>query len=296
MDCKTLLYRAKSWLRHQLTAWNTGGEGVHSPYLFEWVRMVMMDTNSYYKWEEIERCREKMLRDSRVIHFVDYGRSRSELMDATLMDNGRCAIEQRRVCDIARRSLTKRKYAEMLFRLVNWLGRPLLTSPSRGGIGDETLEDRKGLTIVELGTSLGVTTAYMAAMDSRNRVVTFEGCEAVANMAKENWKALNINNIECRVGEIDVEELVGDIEYLDMAFIDANHTYEGTCKYFDVLAGKVREKSVIVVDDIHYSEEMEKAWKAICADERVTSTIDLYQMGLVFFDKHYWKRHYTMRL
>ena len=298
MELKVALYRAKSWLRHQLTAWNTGGEGVHSPYLFEWVRMVMMDKNAYYIWGEIERCREKMLRDERELEFVDYG---SAIKSRSLENGSEAAYslefrDVRRVCDIARRSLAKRKYAQMLSRLVNWLGSPLLTSPSRGGIGDETLEDRKGLTIVELGTSLGVTTAYMAAMDSRNRVVTFEGCEAVANMAKENWKALNINNIECRVGEIDVEELVGDIEHLDVAFIDANHTYVSTCEYFDVLAGKVREKSVIVVDDIHYSEEMEKAWKAICADERVTSTIDLYQMGLVFFDKHYWKRHYTMRL
>ena len=258
----------------------------------------MMDKNAYYIWGEIERCREKMLRDERELEFVDYG---SAIKSRSLENGSEAAYslefrDVRRVCDIARRSLAKRKYAQMLSRLVNWLGSPLLTSPSRGGIGDETLEDRKGLTIIELGTSLGVTTAYMAAMDSRNRVVTFEGCEAVANMAKENWKALNINNIECRVGEIDVEELVGDIEHLDVAFIDANHTYEGTCEYFDVLAGKVREKSVIVVDEIHYSEEMEKAWKAICADERVTSTIDLYQMGLVFFDKHYWKRHYTMRL
>ena len=293
MELKVALYRAKSWLRHQLTAWNTGGEGVHSPYLFEWVRMVMMDKNAYYIWGEIERCREKMLRDERELEFVDYGSGKLKGENGKLKGaNG----ERRRVCDIARRSLAKRKYAQMLSRLVNWLGSPLLTSPSRGGIGDETLEDRKGLTIVELGTSLGVTTAYMAAMDSRNRVVTFEGCEAVANIAKENWKALNINNIECRVGEIDVQKLVGDIEHLDVAFIDANHTYVSTCEYFDVLAGKVREKSVIVVDDIHYSEEMEKAWKAICADERVTSTIDLYQMGLVFFDKHYWKRHYTMRL
>lgn len=298
MELRVALYRAKSWLRHQLTAWNTGGEGVHSPYLFEWVRMVMMDKNAYYIWGEIERCREKMLRDERELEFVDYG---SAIKSRSLENGSEAAYslefrDVRRVCDIARRSLAKRKYAQMLSRLVNWLGSPLLTSPSRGGIGDETLEDRKGLTIVELGTSLGVTTAYMAAMDSRNRVVTFEGCEAVANMAKENWKALNINNIECRVGEIDAEQLTRDIEHLDMAFIDANHTYEGTCEYFDVLAGKVREKSVIVVDDIHYSEEMEKAWKAICADERVTSTIDLYQMGLVFFDKHYWKRHYTMRL
>jgi precorrin-6B methylase 2 len=257
--------------------------------------MVMMDKNAYYIWGEIERCREKMLRDERELEFVDYGSA----IKSRSLENGSktaCRLEfrdMRRVCDIARRSLAKRKYAQMLSRLVNWLG-----ASHRLENGSETaysLEFR-GLTIVELGTSLGVTTAYMAAMDSRNRVVTFEGCEAVADVAKENWKALNINNIECRVGKIDVEELVGDIEHLDVAFIDANHTYEGTCKYFDVLAGKVREKSVIVVDDIHHSEEMEEAWKAICADERVTSTIDLYQMGLVFFDKHYWKRNYKMRL
>ena len=295
MELRVALYRVKSWLRHQLTAWNTGGEGVHSPYLFEWVRMVMMDKNAYYIWGEIERCREKMLRDERELEFVDYGSA----IKSRSLENGSktaCRLEfrdMRRVCDIARRSLAKRKYAQMLSRLVNWLG---ASHSLENGSGTAYSLEFRGLTIVELGTSLGVTTAYMAAMDSRNRVVTFEGCEAVANMARENWKALNINNIECRVGEIDVEELVRDIEHLDVAFIDANHTYVSTCEYFDVLAGKVREKSVIVVDDIHYSEEMEKAWKAICADERVTSTIDLYQMGLVFFDKHYWKRHYTMRL
>ena len=290
MELRVALYRAKSWLRHQLTAWNTGGEGVHSPYLFEWVRMVMMDKNAYYIWGEIERCREKMLRDERELEFVDYGSGKLKGENGKLKgENG----ERRRVCDIARRSLAKRKYAQMLSRLVNWLGAP---HSLENGSGTACSLEFRGLTIVELGTSLGVTTAYMAAMDSRNRVVTFEGCEAVANMARENWKALNINNIECRVGEIDAEQLTRDIEHLDVAFIDANHTYVSTCEYFDVLAGKVREKSVIVVDDIHYSEEMEKAWKAICADERVTSTIDLYQMGLVFFDKHYWKRHYTMRL
>ena len=288
MELRVALYRAKSWLRHQLTAWNTGGEGVHSPYLFEWVRMVMMDKNGYYKWEEIEACREAMLRDERELAFVDYGsaiRSRSlEFRD------------MRRVCDIAKGSLAKRKYAQMLARLVGWLG---ASHSLENGSGTAYGLEYRGLTIVELGTSLGVTTAYLAAMDSRNRVVTFEGCEAVADVAKENWKALNINNIECRVGEITVDSLqlaVDDWRGIDVAFIDANHTYTSTCEYFDVLARKVHEKSVIVVDDIHHSEEMERAWKMICADERVTSTIDLYQMGLVFFDKHYWRRNYKMRL
>ena len=270
------LYRICSWLKHYFTAWNTGGEGVHSPYLFEWVRMVMSDKNAYYKWTEIEACRRQMLKSDLEVDFVDYG-SGSRL----LVDGGES--RKRWVKNIAKDSLAQSKYAQMLYRLVNWLGHQLRGSD-------------KGLTIVELGTSLGITTAYLASVDIRDKVLTYEGCGSVAELAIDNWKLLEINNILCRVGCINVEELERDLSCIDLAYVDANHTYEATLSYFDVLAGKTHEKSVIVVDDIHYSEEMEKAWKEICADERVTSTIDLYQMGLVFFDKRYWRRNYRMRL
>ena len=287
MDWQTVIYRVGSYLRHSLTARHTGGHGIHSPYLFEWVRMVMSDENSYYAWREIEKVRANMLADTREVEFEDYGsRAARSLEDgsgtAYSLENGSGAAyglvfrERRRVCDIAKRSLAKKKYAQMLARLVNWLG--------------------DGLTIVELGTSFGVTTAYMAAMDSRNKVVTYEGCSGVATIAEENWKSLGIRNIECRVGEITADVLERDLDEVDVAFIDANHTYTSTLAYFNVLAKKVHAKSVIVVDDIHYNPEMERAWKEICADERVTSTMDLYQMGLAFFDKHYWKRHYGIRV
>lgn len=289
MKKNVYLYRVSSWLKHQLTARNTGGHGVHSPYLFEWVRMVMSDKNTYYVWDEIEEIRQEMLKDTRELEFVDYGSGKLK------GENG----DRRRVCDIAKGSLARRKEAQLLARLVGWLGRPLLTSPSRGGIGDEASEDRKGLTIVELGTSLGVTTAYLAAMDSRNKVVTYEGCPAVAEVARANWEKLGLSNIACVVGEITVDSLqlaVDSLSGIDVAFIDANHTCEATLTYFNALASRVHEKSVVVVDDIHYNEDMEKAWKAICADERVTTTMDLYRMGLVFFDKHYWRKHYKMRI
>ena len=274
MDYKTALYRIHTWLRHQLTAWNTGGEGVHSPYLFEWVRMVMSDKHSYYKWHEIENLRQSLLRDKREIHFVDYGKGGSE--------------DRRCVCDIAHGSLARKRYAQMLARLAGWLGdKKTETGNQKGG---------SALTIVELGTSLGITTAYLAAMDSRNRVITYEGCPAVAEIAKENWEKLGLKHVECRVGEIDAARLDVELSLVDLVFIDANHAYAYTREYFNVLANKVHEKSVVVIDDIHHSAEMERAWKDICADERVTSTIDLYQMGLVFFDKHYWRRNYKMRL
>ena len=275
MKKNAYLYRVRTWLRHYLTAWNTGGEGVHSPYLFEWVRMVMSDRHAYRIWNDIERVRAQMLASKEVVEFVDYGSGKRQL--------GEHARSERLVREIAKGSLAKAKYAQMLFRLVNWLGHQLR-------------KDDEGLTIVELGTSLGVTTAYMAGVDARDKVYTYEGCEAVAKIARDNWKALGINNIECRIGTIKGEILKGCLERVDIAFIDANHTYEASLEYFNVLASKVHEKSVIVLDDIYHSEEMEKAWKEICKDERVTTTIDLYQMGLVFFDKHYWKRNYRMRL
>ena len=274
MDLKTVIYRVKSWLRHQLTAWNTGGEGVHSPYLFEWVRMVMSDAHAYNIWKEIEDVRERMLMDERVLQVVDYGSGEA------IRREGDKAM--RRVRDIAKGSLARRKYAQMLFRLVNWLGHQLR-------------EESGGLCIVELGTSLGVTTAYLASVDKDDRVYTYEGSSAIAAVARENWELLGLNNIACYEGEIKLESLT-QLGRVDVAFVDANHTKEATLSYFDALAKQVDAKSVLVIDDIHYSEEMEEAWCAICRDCRVTSTIDLYQMGLVFFDTHYWKRNYKMRL
>ena len=273
MNWQTALYRIGSYLKHCLTARNTGGHGIHSPYLFELVRMVLHDENVYYAWDKIEEVRERMLADEREVEFVDYGSGKRRLGDE--------AKDNRLVKNIAKGSLAKKKYAQTMARLVNWLG----TSRS--------------LNIVELGTSLGVTTAYLAAVDSRNKVVTYEGCPAVAEIAKENWKTLGLSNIECVVGEITVDSLqitVDGSRGIDVAFIDANHTHAGTRAYFNVLAEKMHEKSVMIVDDIHYNEEMDKAWQEICEDKRVTSTMDLYQMGLVFFDKNYWRKNYKIRL
>lgn len=309
MDWQTAIYRVGSYLRHCLTARHTGGHGIHSPYLFEWVRLVLRDEHSYYAWEKIENVRERMLADNRTVEFVDYGAGigsresengnrESGVESPKTKIGNREARDRRKVSDIAKRSLAKKKYAQMLARLVNWLGdERLAIGDGQLAMGDGRLAMGDGrLIVVELGTSLGVTTAYMAAMDKRNKVITYEGCPAVAEIAKENWKALGIKNIDCRVGEITADMLDRDLERVDVAFIDANHTYAGTRAYFNVLAEKVHPKSVIVVDDIHYNKEMEKAWHEICEDERVTSTMDLYQMGLVFFDKDYWKRDYRIRV
>lgn len=271
-----VLYRIWAQLRHRLTAWHTGGGGIHSPYLFYLVRMLMYDDNSYYCWDRIEERRRAMLRAQKEIEVEDWG-------------TGRSRERRRRVCEIARGSLEKSRNVRILFRWLRFLGE------GRGG----------GLNIVELGTSLGITTAYLASVGSKNKVITFEGSGAIADMAKMNWDKLGIANIQQVVGNIDetlsptlacASACANNKYNIDMAFIDANHTYEATMRYWRELVRYKGDKSIYVVDDIHYSREMERAWNEIKAREEVSSSMDLGDMGVLFFDKQYMKKHYRLRV
>lgn len=270
MAKKDLAHRVFAYLRHLFCAWNTTGEGIHSPYLFELVRFVLRDENAYYCFADIERRRELLLACEDVLDVTDFGSAGSP--EGTLV--------QRRVCDIAKTHLERPAVGQMLFRLVNFLQQ----------------HEKRPLEILELGTSLGVTTAYLASADSRNRVVTLEGSEAVLRVAQGVWRALRLENIAWRQGNIDDTLYKCAREHLDLAYVDANHTFEATMRYVDYLLPRMNEKGVIIIDDIHYSEQMEQAWAALKADPRVTTSMDLYHVGLLFVDKHYLKRHYIIRL
>lgn len=271
MAKNTTIHRILAFLKHRLTAWNTTGEGIHSPYLFELVRFVLRDENAFYCFAQIEGRRSLLLDCEDTIKVLDFGSAGSP--EGTLIS--------RRVCDIARTHLESPRMAQVLFRLTNFL----------------TQKQHRPLKILELGTSLGITTAYLAAADSRNSVRTYEGSKAVLQIAQGVWKALKMENIEWVEGNID-DTLCGnnDQTRLDLAYVDANHTYDATMRYADLLLGRMDEKGIVVLDDIHFSEQMERAWETLKTDPRVTTSMDLYSMGLLFVDPHYLKRHYIIRI
>lgn len=283
MTLKQQLYRAGTYLRHLFTSWNTGGEGIHSPYLFYLVRMLIYDQNRYYCWSDIEQERRRLLRSRETIRVVDYGTGGNRQTDKPI-------TEERRLQDIAATSLEQAMVGQVLFRLVNYLGHV----------------QQRPLRIVELGTSLGITTAYLAMADRRNSVVTYEGSDALISQAKEVWKRLKIENISTVQGNIDETLLrapardniigVGNEVPIDIAYLDANHTYEATMRYYTYLARYAQPHSIYILDDIHHSEQMARAWREIGQRGEVSTTMDFYHFGLVFFDPHYLKRHYTLRL
>jgi predicted O-methyltransferase YrrM len=244
---------ALKYLQYYSTALNGKGHGVHSPFVFEFITKVLNDTRQFYAYNNIEDIRNDLLLDKRTLTIEDYGAG-SNITKSN----------ERAVSDIARSVLKPRKFAQLLFRIVDYYH-----------LGN----------IVELGTSLGITTSYLASGNALGKVYTFEGARQIANVARDNFRQLTLNNIEVVEGNFD-ETLplkLRDINSIDLAFIDGNHRKAPTLSYFHQLLSKAHPNSIFVFDDIHWSKEMEEAWRQIQQHSAVTLTIDLFFIGIVFF-------------
>jgi predicted O-methyltransferase YrrM len=161
-------------------------------------------------------------------------------------------------------SVKQKKFGQLLFRMV---------------------KKYRPQTILELGTSLGITTSYLATANPAAKVMTLEGAKALAKYAKENFDSLKVTNIEIVEGNFDqtLSAIISELSSVDLAFIDGNHQKTPTENYFRQLLNKIHNDSILIFDDIHWSRGMEETWKNIQEHESVRCTIDLFFMGIVFF-------------
>jgi predicted O-methyltransferase YrrM len=257
---------AKKYLNYYLTAHNGKGHGVHSPFVFDFIIHVLNDKKKYDCYSKIESIRKELLINNKVIEVEDFGAG-----SATL------PFKNRVVKDIADSSLKSRKYAQLLFRISKYYG---------------------AQTIVELGTSFGITTSYFASANSDSKIFTFEGAKNIAKIAKENFEKLGLKNIEFFEGDFakTIAANKDRLPNIDLLFVDGNHRKEATLEYFNFFVRKAGNNSIFIFDDIHWSEGMEEAWKEIQSHEAVTLTIDLFFIGLVFFSKDFIvKQHFIIR-
>lgn len=249
------------YFKHVITARNTKGFGVHSPFIYQFVRFVIYEKYYFYSFSSIENIRKKLKTDRKIIDIQDFGTGNDR---------------RETVSRIAKHSLKSEKYGRLFFRIINYY---------------------KFRQILELGTSLGITTSYLASSSNLINCVSLEGSSEIANVALENFKALGLNNIQVAVGNIDntLNEVLNEINELDFVFFDANHQSNAVLNYIEKCLPKAHQNSIFVIDDIHWSNDMELAWEIIKKNPAVTSTIDLFQLGIVFFNKDLYKKHYKMR-
>lgn len=257
---------AKKYFRYYLAAQNGKGHGVHSPFVFDFIIHVLNDKKNYGPYKKIERLRKQLLANEASIEVEDFGAGSAVI-----------PFKMRRIKDIAGSSLKKKKYAQLLFRIAKYY---------------------QPKNIAELGTSFGISTSYLASANPESRVTTFEGAQNIAHIALDNFKELGLDNIQLQQGSFDktLNPFIETSQNIDFLFIDGNHRKESTLAYFRLFLAKSNAQSIFIFDDIHWSREMEEAWKLIQQHDAVTLTIDLFFVGLVFFKPDFKvKQHFIIR-
>jgi predicted O-methyltransferase YrrM len=125
-----------------------------------------------------------------------------------------------------------------------------------------------------------------------------KGSKDIAAIAAENFASLQLHNIHQQTGNFDdlLPSVIHHLSSIDLAYIDGNHRYEPTLRYFTQLLPALHNNSILVFDDIHWSADMEKAWRQIQQHPAVQCTVDIFFLGFVFFRKEFKvKQHFTVR-
>jgi predicted O-methyltransferase YrrM len=239
---------------------------MHSPFVFDFILNVLNNKSNYKAPSEIEQLRKQLFSDKRIIKIEDFGAgSRTN------------SSNQRSVTQIAKSALKSKRLAKLLFRLA---------------------KHYQPQSVVELGTSLGITTAYISKANPLASITSIEGSEQIAAIAKENFQKLNCANIQLLTGNFDhvLPSFISQLPSVDLAYIDGNHRYQPTINYFHQFLAKSNSQTILVFDDIHWSLEMEQAWEEIKLHPSVQYTIDIFFLGFVFFREEFKvKQHFTIR-
>jgi predicted O-methyltransferase YrrM len=258
---------ASKWFQYYIRASSGRGHGVHSPFVFELIREVFNDDRDYYAYKLIETVKKTLLQDDRILQVKDPGAGSGIKKEHS----------KKKISDIAGTVVSDQKFGRLLFRLANFY---------RAG------------TIIELGTSLGISASYLASADTGSRIITIEGSPPIAGIAKETFEKLKLNNISQVIGNFEdrLPDLIATNPPADLVFIDGNHRKKPVMEYFEQFMNRISPSSVIIIHDIHWSREMEEAWELIQKHPGVKMSIDIFSAGLVFFRTEFRvKQHFTIR-
>lgn len=241
---------------------------IHSPYLYRLVDEVIRPVSLLKEAEPIEKLRAEMKRDNTVIHKTDFG--------MTALSAEKPAVYPVTVSAVARRSLTPPRHCARLFRLAQFTG---------------------ANNILELGTSLGITAAYMSCARPSGRIITLEGCPSLSRQAERNLRGLGIGNVKLVTGRIGqtLEGALQELGSVDLVYIDGDHRREAVIENFRKCLDFAHNGTVLVIDDIRHSREMAMAWQEICRSEKVTVSLDLFMSGWVFLRRESSREHFRLR-
>ena len=247
MDYIQRLNSLFSYYRSALTSYS-----IHSPFAYDFIESVLLDKKTDFSFDEIENVRKTLLKDHTALKRTDLGAGSSGKSQKSSS-----------VSEIARKSLSPPKTGRMYYKMVKHYGYK---------------------SILELGTSLGISCLYLASACPEGKVVTIEGDPLVHKIAVDTGKEIGLNNINWLEGEFDSH--LSDLPSLgapfDLVLMDGNHSYEPTISYFEKLWPQMQSGGAIIVDDIHWSVGMTAAWNEIKENFESAFFFETWRFGIAF--------------
>ncbi|MBP9793077.1 MAG: class I SAM-dependent methyltransferase [Flavobacterium sp.] len=247
--------------------WNsTNQHGVHSPFIFNLVTKCFYDKANYPEYKTLKEYRNSLIQNKNTIEVTDFGAG-SRVFKSNI----------REISKIAKTAGISPKRAELLYRIVNYF------QPEN---------------ILEIGTSLGLATAALSLGNENAKIKTLEGCPNTIEVAKIHNSQFTIHNSQFINTEFSsyLKTVNHHPSPIDLIYFDGNHSKKATLDYFELLLPTITNEAVWIFDDIHWSDDMEEAWKIIKNHPKVKITIDTFQWGIVFFRIEQEKEHFVIRV
>ena len=229
--------------------------GLHSPFVYELCQKILHDNRTFYAFPIIENLRGRLLKSNRKLDIKDFGAG-SQINPNTL----------RTISNITKNSAISPYVGKLLFRLVNHF---------------------KPKNILELGTSMGISTLYQSAAALNAKVITIEGCSTTADIAQQNFTRGGTHwiNLINETFENGLPMALESFPRVDYVYIDGDHRSRATIQYFNTLLPHLHNDSILVIADIYWSSEMMESWKELCQHPKVSLSVDFYHFGILFFRK-----------
>lgn len=257
-----MFYQITQYLKFLLKS--TNQHGVHSPFVYNLVTKCFYNKTHFADYKKLKQFRKSLLKNKSSIEVIDLGAG-----SKVSKNNSRI------ISSIAKHVGSTKNRTKLLYKLTNYF---------------------KNKNILELGTSLGIGTQALSLGNSNAKITTIDGCPNISKFSAENFKNLELENIEVQTG--DFAEIIQNLKHnsYDLIFFDGNHQKEATLSYFETLLSTAHNDSVFIFDDIYWSKDMTEAWESIKKHPKVTVSIDTFYWGFVFFRKEQVKEHFTVRV
>lgn len=252
------------YFKYYFFAKHKKGHGVHSPFIFNLIKNVFRNKKKEKELIEVFYVYDSYRKNNKTIEFEEIGAG------TTYNKSKNISIGQ-----IIKRSSVNKKYGRLIYDLVKYFN---------------------PINILEIGSSVGISAAFIAQAAPKANFTSIEGIEEKVKIANQIAAELK-HSTEFIQGNFDsmLDSLINKYEKLDFVFFDGNHKKKNTLKYFNLCLKKIHNETVFIFDDIHWSEEMEEAWNEIKNHSKVRVSVDLFRMGLIFFKKELSYENYVIK-